>query len=436
MIVKNEAGNLAGCLDSIAGVTDEIVIADTGSSDETMSIAARYGARIIEIPWRNDFAEARNRAMARAAGDWILHLDADEMVDPEGARKIRALVDADGNGADAIEVTLANYCNDIRAWRWAPVKAQDVYAKGYAGYIKVGLLRLFRNRRGYEYREPVHENITESVLERNGTIRAEPIVIHHYGYDQQLPRAKEKREAYVNIARAKTRQYPAAPKAWHDLSELETAAGNNEAAETAARKALDLDPNHIGAATTLCNLLLNRGDLEEPREIFERFEAAGITPPHVLLTLGAIACRQGRLHEARAKLETVVANVPDAVLARLHLARTYDQLGDAGQARRFLQEAESAAPGLEESRNRLEALDLRTRGEEKYNSGDVIGSMHTLVDALKLDPYDPLIHNSLGIVLVSLEQFSKARESFGRALKLAPAMPEPKQNLNSIQKRK
>lgn len=164
------------------GIADEIVVADTGSTDDTMTIARRFGARVIEIPWRNDFAEARNQSLAAASGDWLLHLDADEALDSAGAARIREIVDADGLGADAIEVTLADYSYDIHAWPWIPVPPGDRMARGHAGYIPAGLLRLFRNRCGFAYREAVHETITESVLERGGVVRVEPIIFHHYGY--------------------------------------------------------------------------------------------------------------------------------------------------------------------------------------------------------------------------------------------------------------
>ena len=64
MIVRNEAATLRRCLESVRGVVDEMVIADTGSTDDTPAIARDYGARVVEVPWDNDFAAARNRALA------------------------------------------------------------------------------------------------------------------------------------------------------------------------------------------------------------------------------------------------------------------------------------------------------------------------------------------------------------------------------------
>jgi len=78
MIVKDEAHNLARCLDSIAGLVDEIIVVDTGSKDDTVKIAESYGAVVFVSPWRDDFAYHRNESFEAARGEWILRIDADE----------------------------------------------------------------------------------------------------------------------------------------------------------------------------------------------------------------------------------------------------------------------------------------------------------------------------------------------------------------------
>lgn len=89
MIVKNEADNLAACLESVKDQVDEIVIVDTGSTDGTLEIAARYTDGIYTFAWQGDFSAARNYAVAKSSGQWILYLDADECLhcDPGQLRK-------------------------------------------------------------------------------------------------------------------------------------------------------------------------------------------------------------------------------------------------------------------------------------------------------------------------------------------------------------
>jgi glycosyltransferase involved in cell wall biosynthesis len=83
MIVKDEAENLPRCLESVQDLVHECIVVDTGSTDATCDIATRYGARVHSFTWNNDFAAARNVSLDYATGDWVLVLDADEVLTPE-----------------------------------------------------------------------------------------------------------------------------------------------------------------------------------------------------------------------------------------------------------------------------------------------------------------------------------------------------------------
>lgn len=88
MIVKNEEETLARCLDSVKDAVDEIVIVDTGSTDQTREIAGRYTGRVYDFAWVNDFAAARNFAFSKGEKDYLMWLDADDILKPEDARKL------------------------------------------------------------------------------------------------------------------------------------------------------------------------------------------------------------------------------------------------------------------------------------------------------------------------------------------------------------
>ncbi len=89
LIVKDEEAMLPDCLESLRDLTSEVVVYDTGSSDDTVQIAREAGARVIEGHWESSFALARNAALAHAAGEWVLSIDADERLraDPEAVRR-------------------------------------------------------------------------------------------------------------------------------------------------------------------------------------------------------------------------------------------------------------------------------------------------------------------------------------------------------------
>ena len=98
MIVKNEEKVLGRCLDSAKDITDEIIIVDTGSTDGTKEIARRYGAKIFDQKWQDDFSLARNFSFSKATMDYCMWLDADDIIrEEEAAKLIRWKAEADGS---------------------------------------------------------------------------------------------------------------------------------------------------------------------------------------------------------------------------------------------------------------------------------------------------------------------------------------------------
>ena len=91
MIVKDEEEVLSRCLSSVKDLFDEIVIADTGSSDGTCGIARSFGAELYYFPWNDDFSAARNFSFSKATGDYLFWLDADDVLPPLSRSKFAAL---------------------------------------------------------------------------------------------------------------------------------------------------------------------------------------------------------------------------------------------------------------------------------------------------------------------------------------------------------
>jgi Tfp pilus assembly protein PilF len=184
--------------------------------------------------------------------------------------------------------------------------------------------------------------------------------------------------------------------------------------------------------STLANILLSRGELGEARVLLETVAANGRAPAHVPVALAAIAYKEGRLDQARHHLECAVNADPDAVLARLYLARVLDCEGRPEEAGRQLAAALAVAPALAETRGRIAAHELRGRAEARFQAGDAPGALDLLVQALRLDAEDPLIHNDLGVVLHALGEPLRARECFERALQLTAALRDAADNLRQL----
>lgn len=165
MIVRNEAARIGGCLASIRGFAQEVIVVDTGSDDGTAAAAEQLGASVYRCRWNEHFAEARNESLKRATGDWVLVLDADEMLEAwDEAELQRLLADPEAAG----------YALSVRNYRSA---AADDYEAD-------SVVRLFRRLPGIAFAGRIHEEIVSSLKRRYPrlAIRHAPLIVHHFGY--------------------------------------------------------------------------------------------------------------------------------------------------------------------------------------------------------------------------------------------------------------
>ncbi|AZG09860.1 glycosyltransferase family 2 protein [Pigmentiphaga sp. H8] len=133
IIARNEARNLADCLESVR-FADEIVVVDSGSTDETVDIARQHGARVETTPDWPGFGPQKNRALALATGDWVLSIDADERVTPELAAAIADVLRAPRH--DAYDMPrLSSFCGRfIRHSGWWPDRVLRLFRRGTARF--------------------------------------------------------------------------------------------------------------------------------------------------------------------------------------------------------------------------------------------------------------------------------------------------------------
>uniref|UniRef100_A0A832A6C4 Glycosyltransferase n=1 Tax=Desulfacinum infernum TaxID=35837 RepID=A0A832A6C4_9BACT len=163
MIVKNEAANIGDVLESVRPFADEIVVVDTGSTDETVHLAKRYTPHVYTYPWHDDFAAARNFSLDKAHGAYCLWLDADDRVDSFNAAKINTLKrHFDGRKAFAFEL------QDFRNGTF---------------FRSLMQVRCLPNRKDVRFRGRVHEHIDWESVEETLSLVDVDIVISHHGYD-------------------------------------------------------------------------------------------------------------------------------------------------------------------------------------------------------------------------------------------------------------
>ena len=178
MIVKDEEKNLARCLDGIADLMDEIIIVDTGSTDRTKDIAAKYTDKIFDLKWTGSFSDARNFSFSKATQEYIYCADADEIVDKENHDMLR---DIKEKMLPEIEIVQMYYDNQL--------ENGTVY-----NYDKELRPKIFKRVRKFTWIEPIHE-----------TVRLEPVVFDSDVTIIHKPEEKHERRdlrSFVNLCRA------------------------------------------------------------------------------------------------------------------------------------------------------------------------------------------------------------------------------------------
>ena len=177
-IVRNEAANLERSLASLEGVVDEIIVVDTGSSDDTVKTAEAHGARVFHFPWRDDFSAARNVSLEKATGDWILVVDADEYF-PEGmAKNIRLAVEHYGSDTDLLLFMRRELDADngkLLLELYVPRLLRRVEDLAYEGII---------------HEEPRHQG---KEIEHATVVPPDELLMLHTGYAASLSRTKGER---------------------------------------------------------------------------------------------------------------------------------------------------------------------------------------------------------------------------------------------------
>ncbi|HEU4658576.1 MAG TPA: glycosyltransferase [Capillimicrobium sp.] len=369
MIVKDEEAMLGQCLAAVRDHVDEIIVVDTGSTDRTVEIAAEHGARVLHHEWTGDFAAARNVSFEAATGDWIVYLDADEVL-------------VDGDGPRLRELT-------GRTWR----EAMYLSETNHTGRLEDGTavthnaLRVFRNRPEYRFEGRIHEQIAHN-LPGYLPERFEPttVRIEHYGYLGEVREAKDKSRRNLELLERQVAEGIDTPFLHFNLGSEHVALDDNEAALACFEKAWSMvkdDPQirtygfvssltqRLVKATRMCGrhedaiargdetlALLPRytdivfeqalaaqalGDLDRAAELLERCLEWGDAPAAytatvgagtflALATLGDVRRRQGHLEEARELLHRCLVEHPRFLASVDPLASTMLALGEEPEA--------------------------------------------------------------------------------------------------------
>ena len=370
MIVKNEADRLGNCLASVKDWVDDIVIVDTGSEDETIAIAESFGANIHHFEWCDDFAAARNYALQWVQSDWVLVLDADEVMVPTAVPPLTEMM----RSPNTILINLLR---------------EEVGAKQSPFSL---VSRLFRHHSDIQFRRPYHELVDDSISqiqEREPQWTIENLngpAIQHFGYQETLIQSESKYERSQRLLEKGIQQYPKDAYLYSKLGGLQWDLKAYEQARTTLEQGLTLVQ-------------------DEPAVSYELY-----------YHLGLVYNAQGLIQEAEAAYQNAIGQVYPEILkigAYLNLGSLYLNHGAHDPALKLFQHSVKVTPDLAQAHYNL-GLALKTVNRLE----DAIAAYQT---AIALNPRYAAAYQNLGVVYFKLGKIAESRDAFEHAIALYEA---------------
>jgi tetratricopeptide (TPR) repeat protein len=237
MIVKNEEAHLGPCLQSAAGLFDEIVIVDTGSTDRTKKIATEFGARVVDFPWVDSFSAARNEGLRHVRGKWIMWLDADDRIDQINRQRLAELFRSLGDEKDAYSM-----------------KVRSVLDSANTSFRLLDQVRLFPSHSKVRWDYRVHEQTLPAVLRVGGRVRWTDVIIDHVGY-QRITARQSKLERNLRLLELDNTDRPDDPFTLFNLGWTLLDLGKTEEALPRLKRSLEKSSPDSSIARKLYHLI-------------------------------------------------------------------------------------------------------------------------------------------------------------------------------------
>ncbi len=433
MIVKNGAETLQRCIRSVAGVANQIVIADTGSSDGTPQLARELGAEVFDFCWQDDFAQARNAAIHALATDWVLIIDDDEELDPRARERIPALLNhadanAGVNNAQVNSARIGGYLAILRnhipvrfgsGGHAASIQSNDgtiARAKGAQAYADFAICRLFRRHPQIYYVGRVHEHVEPRIHALNLELASGDFVIHHFGHLCSAAELQSKNEFYRKLGRLKVKDVPNDPEAWVELGLQEYEQFKNYSAGIECfEKALALNPSFSSVPLlSLANLYIEIQADARALELLSGRVMSGRAAGAKEQICGDACYNLGRLKEARSAYLRALRILPEdsRIVSKLGLTEVRMGLKKNGLAR--LIRALNAAPFLE----------MHDRLIKAYLLMNLMPQAAEAAERLAVEYPNPVIFLRAASIRSQMKQWKAAQDFVARGLQIFPQSQE------------
>lgn len=264
MVVKDVEALLPDFLAHHAGLADEIIIIDTGSTDATTTVARGGGGKVWPFTWSEDFSAARNHGLKQATGRWILILDPDQRLSRRDIPRLREAVLA-AEPCVFVQDTI-NYCADPSHLEWRPVRgSHPTEESGQQGYFLARQAGLFPRREDLRFSGRVHESVLPAAQRAGLPVKYLAIPVHHYGYVLSSGHNAARAERYARLVALKFEEDPDDPASQLELATVKLEQGRPELARSLLEKLVQGPANLRPVARGLFllgRLLRERGEHE------------------------------------------------------------------------------------------------------------------------------------------------------------------------------
>ncbi len=301
MIARNEEKYLEQCLNSVKDVADEIIIVDTGSTDRTKEIARKFGAKIFDFKWADDFSAARNESLKHSSKDWVLVLDADEVIEKEDLEKIKIEINKCEGNIAGFSFEQRSYIGNF--FEGAVKNNSDFEpVKKYPFFISHFLVRLFRNRLGLHFRHRVHELVEDSINEKGLKYKKMDVALHHFG-SVKGGLANEKAEQYSKLILKQLEDDPESPRYNYQAARMCLGKNDFSGALKYFEKTAKLDQSYKLVFSEIAKIYLQMNDKNRAIEYFKKSMKQNPGNPSPANNLAVVYISVGKFEEAKKILE-------------------------------------------------------------------------------------------------------------------------------------
>ncbi|MBO1085869.1 MULTISPECIES: glycosyltransferase [Enterococcus] len=285
---------------------DAIYVLDTGSTDKSIQIAQKYTTNIYSKPFNNDFSAMRNYLLEQVEEDWIIFLDADELLLKADWNTIRQYIESNSDDSKIGGYRFLRY---------------NFFGTG--GWYSDSMVKLFRNHCGFKYYKKATEKIEPSIKCKGFCVDDIPVTLNHLGHMRSFKERQRKNEMYIQIMNEQILNNPKETLAKSYLAIIQRNAGKLKLAKKNAQEAAEANPNSEIAQLFLGYIFRSENNIHRSKAQFKKVLIINPRNTRALNSLGVTELCCGNYETAREFFEKAFEISPLCIHIYINIGLTY-----------------------------------------------------------------------------------------------------------------